>query len=97
MGQVATQEVHVGGPVGDVVVIVAVGHGAADHEQQDLGQGVVDAAHVARVLDGCEVAQQHAQAGLLRHKARKRRHGSTPDLEMPPSDQPSVNMPSTET
>jgi len=37
VGQVAAQEAEVGlAPCGDVVVVVAVGHGGADHEQQDL-------------------------------------------------------------
>ena len=68
VGQVAAQEVEVGrASCGDVV---AVGDGGADHEQQELGQGVGDAAHVARVVDGGEVVQQHAKTGLLRARPR---------------------------
>jgi hypothetical protein len=44
-------------PGGDVVVVVAVGDGGADHEQQDLGQRMTDAAHVARVVDRRKVLQ----------------------------------------
>ena len=53
-------------PGGDVVVVVAVRHGAADHQQQHLRERVGDPPHVARVLDGGEMLQQHAEAGLLR-------------------------------
>ncbi len=73
-GQVAAQEVQVGfAPGGDVVVVVAVGHGGAGHEQQHLGQGMGNAAHAARVVDGGEVVQQRAQAGPLRRRERKAR------------------------
>ena len=51
-------------PGGDVVVVVAVGDGRADHQQQDLGQRVRDATDIARVGDGGEVIEQNAEARL---------------------------------
>jgi hypothetical protein len=67
----ASQEVQVGvAPRGNMVVVVAVGDGAADHQEQDLGQRVGNATDVARVVDGGEVVQQCAEAGFLRRKAR---------------------------
>jgi hypothetical protein len=71
VGQMASQEVQVGvAPRGNMVVVVAVGDGAADHQEQDLGQRVGNATDVARVVDGGEVVQQCAEAGFLRRKAR---------------------------
>lgn len=66
IGQVTTQDVEVDLTLnGDVVVIVAAGQGGADHEQQDLGQRVSDAAHGAWVVGDGEVVQQHDKAGLV--------------------------------
>ena len=65
VGQVPAQEIEVcGAPGGDVLVIVAVGDGAADDEQQHLGQRMQDPPHVARVLDRSEMIQQRREARL---------------------------------
>jgi hypothetical protein len=70
VGQMASQEVQVGvAPRGDMVVVVAVGDGAANDQEQDLGQWVGNAAHVSRVVDGGKVVQQHTKAGFLWRKA----------------------------
>ena len=65
VGQVPAEEVEVRGPPGgDVLVVVAVGDGAADHQQQDLVEPVEDAPHVARVLHHREVLEQRRKARL---------------------------------
>ena len=65
VGQMPTQEGQMRlAPGGDVIVVVAVGDGAANHQQQDLGQRMGDAADIARVGDGGEVIQQDSEAGL---------------------------------
>ena len=38
-------------PGSDVIVVVAIGDGAADHQQQDLGQRMGDPADIARIVD----------------------------------------------
>jgi hypothetical protein len=52
-------------PGGDVVVVVTVGDGAADHQQKNLGQRVQDPPHIAGVVDRRGVFQQDGEAGLL--------------------------------
>lgn len=45
----ASQEIQAGvAPHSNMVVVVALGHGAADQPEQDLGQRVGDTLHVAR-------------------------------------------------
>ena len=62
-------------PGGDVVIVVAVGDGAADHQQQDLGQRVGDAAHIARVGDGGEMLKVDRQAGFAGQRVCEGAHG----------------------
>ena len=65
VGQMPAEEIEVRRPPGgDVLVIVAVGDRAADHQQQHLRQRVQDAPHVARVLDLGEVIEQRREARL---------------------------------
>ena len=65
VGQVPAEEVEMRrAPGGDVLVVVAVGDGAADDEQQDLRQRMQDPPHVARVLDLGEVIEQRREARL---------------------------------
>ena len=57
--RVAAQEVQVRlAPGGDMVVVIAVGDGATDHQQQNLVQRVED----AWVLDPGKMIQQDSQA-----------------------------------
>jgi hypothetical protein len=51
-----------GPPIGDGVVIVAVGNRGADHQQQGLAQRVENAANIERVLDAGEMLEQRGQA-----------------------------------
>ena len=65
VGQVPAQEVEMRrAPGGDVLVVVAVGNGAANHEQQHLGERMQDPPHVARVLHLREVIEQRRKARL---------------------------------
>ena len=65
VGQVPAEEVEMRrAPAGDVLVVVAVGDGAADDEQQDLRQRMQDPPHVARVLHLGEVIEQRREARL---------------------------------
>ena len=66
-------------PGGDVVVVVAVGQGGADHQQQHLRQRVADPAHVARILDRGEVVEQNREAGLPRGRQGGCGHGTAPN------------------
>ena len=50
-------------PVGDGVIVVAIGDRAADHQQQNLTQRVQDTADVTRVFNGAEMIQQGGQTG----------------------------------
>ena len=51
-GQVPAEEIEMRrAPGSDLLVVVAVGDAAADHQEQNLGQRMQDAPHVARVLD----------------------------------------------
>lgn len=68
-------------PSGDVVVIVAVGDGAADHEQQDLRQRVRHLPRLARILDYGEMVQQGTKARFLTEGGSVRHDGS-PNLAM---------------
>ena len=52
-------------PGGDVVVVVAVGHRPADHQQQHLWQRMGHAADVARAVDPGKMLQQNGQARAL--------------------------------
>jgi hypothetical protein len=66
VGQVPAEEVEVrSAPCGDVLVVVAVGDGAADHEQQHFRQRMQDPPNVARVFDVGEVVEQRREARLL--------------------------------
>ena len=59
----AAQEVQVRlAPGGDVVVVVAVGHGAADDQEQDFSEWMGDAADIARIIDAGEMVEKDAQA-----------------------------------
>ena len=61
--RVAAQEVQVRlAPGGDMVVVIAVGDGATDHQQQNLAQRVEDATNIAWVLDPGKMIQQDSQA-----------------------------------
>jgi putative transposase len=63
--QVAAEEAEMRrAPGGDVLVVVAVGDGAADHQQQDLGQRMQNPPHVTRVLHLGEVVEQRVEARL---------------------------------
>ena len=76
VGQVPAEEVEVRrAPGGDVLVVVAVGDGAADHEQEDLVEPVGDPPHVARVLDLGEVLEQGREARLPGQGLGGRDHG----------------------
>ncbi len=55
-----------GAPGGDVLVLVAIGDGAADHEKQHLRLRMQDAPHVARVFDLGEMVEQRREARLPR-------------------------------
>ena len=89
VGQMAAQEVQVGlAPGGDVVVVVAVGHGAADYQQQDFGKRMGDTTNVAWIVDGGAVLKENAEAGLFRELALERRHAGGSESRTPPSNQP---------
>jgi hypothetical protein len=45
-----------------MVVVIAVGDGATDHQQQNLAQRVEDATNIAWVLDPGKMIQQESQA-----------------------------------
>jgi hypothetical protein len=45
-----------------MVVVIAVGDGATDHQQQNLAQRVEDATNIAWVLDPSKMIQQDSQA-----------------------------------
>jgi hypothetical protein len=63
VGQVPAEEAEMRrAPGGDVLVVVAVGYGAADDQQQDLVEPVGDPPHVARVLHHGEVVEQRGKA-----------------------------------
>ncbi len=62
-------------PGGDVVIIVAVGDRATDHQQPDLGQRVGDAAHIARIVDGGQMLRQERQAELAETRISNGRYG----------------------
>jgi hypothetical protein len=65
VGLVLAEEVEMRrAPGRDVLVVVAVGDGAADDQQQDLGQRVQDPPHVARVFHLREVIEQRGEARL---------------------------------
>ena len=65
VGQVPAEEVEVrGAPGGDVLEVVAIGDGAAHHEQEDLGQRMQDPPHVARGLHLRDVVEQRSEARL---------------------------------
>lgn len=76
VGQVAAQEGEMRRPPGsDVLVVVAVGDGAADDEQEDLVQTVADPPHVARVVHHREVLEQRREARLPGQGVGKSNHG----------------------
>jgi hypothetical protein len=79
VGQVPAEEVEVGrAPGGDVLVVVAVGDGAADDEQQDLVEPVADPPHVARVLHPGEVVEQRGKTRLRGKSFGGQDHGAAP-------------------
>lgn len=73
--QVLAQEIHVCPPVGDRVIVIAIRDGAADHQQQDLSQGMQDAADVVQIIDGGKVLQKRRQAESGRWQIRRGRIG----------------------
>jgi len=62
-------------PGGDVLVVVAVGDGAADDEQEDLVEPVGDPPRVARVLHHGEMLEQRCEARLPGQALGGRDHG----------------------
>ena len=62
-------------PGGDVLVVVAVGDGAADHQEQDLGERVQDPPHIARILHLRQVIEQRGEARLPGQGLGRRGHG----------------------
>ena len=63
VGQVPAEEAEMRrAPGGDVLVVVAVGDGAADDQQEDLVEPVADPPHVTRILDRGEVVEQRRKA-----------------------------------
>jgi hypothetical protein len=76
VGEMPAEKVEVrGAPGGDVLVIVAVGDGAADDEEEDLRQRVQNPPHVARVLHDGEMVEQRREARLPGQGFDGRDHG----------------------
>ena len=76
VGQVLAQEVEMRrAPGGDILVVVAVGNRAADHQQQHLGERMQDPPHVAWVLHLRKVLEQRREARLPGQGLGQRDHG----------------------
>ena len=74
--EIATQERQMRlAPQGDAVKIVAIGHRAANHEEQNLGQRMGDAPGLARVFDDRKMIEQRTKARLLRKHIKSKAHG----------------------
>jgi hypothetical protein len=66
IGQETAQERQMSlAPLRDALVVVAIRDRAADHQKQDLRQGMRHPPGLARILDDGEVVQKGAKTGLL--------------------------------
>lgn len=78
------QERQMGVPPGrDVIVVVAIGDRPANHQQQDLRQGVRHSPRLARILDGGEMVEQGTKARFLAKGRSGQGHGASPNQGHP--------------
>jgi hypothetical protein len=78
VGQVVAQEAEVRfAPGRDRLVMVAVGHRAADHEKQHLPQRMRDAPGLARIVDDREMIEKRLETRLLPKHSIGKAHGGS--------------------
>ncbi len=62
-------------PGGNVLVVVAIGGAAADHQKENLRQRMQDPPHVARILHSRKVVEQRGKPRLPRQNLGWQGHG----------------------
>src|SRR6202050_264351 len=76
VGQIAAQKREIDlAPGGDRLVVVAVRHRAADHEQQHFRQRVGDTPRLARILNRRKIGEKRLQPRLLFEHGKGKAHG----------------------